>query len=1394
MSSGSADGLPTTGQGTTNGTSGEGGGGGGGGSLPGLSYDVNTDSLVASKAFLFTEAVTMTSTLSASAVTQALSQSSAAQTAAQAAQTDATDAQIVADQALANAVGALSAAQMAQTTANGAQSSAQAAQMAADAVASKVVNIGAPPLTAENITHARGRWGFFDTSEAAEILAIDPNGIGTPNVVISAPNRTVACGAVAATQVTTQGLNALTVEAGELEAGITTLSSLAVLRGDGSKAVDLNPTTGVFSVTEEITLAEGARVTGPLLASGGFTCSSLTAEFTQGALFGGNISVAGRTTTLELTVNQTLTLGPSGQLVGLRATMGGDIDAEDTYRITNLPAALDAGDAVVLSQLQAETTARTAADTAQTAALAAETAAREDADSILTADVAELQDHTLRARSWYVNHGENTLQEILAALPLGSTSHTVFMTAGSYSATGSAIVFDGHTNVTVNAPFCAPDASNALVYDDLSITGATTTRIRLNCILWYGAVSLTAPTGRLIFDRCSFQQTPQITTLGNFCYFYDCHFMAGLNLAANFPGVVYFVRCVFYQQPTFSQVSPLQVQAADCVWATGYPANATLGGNQVLLTNGALRVSANEIFQGGSQVESFPGWPGTAADYVKGDGATGDFGDDVDARATAVVEATAILQDAGAAQTVADALTVQGALAAESLSVGGGNATVSQAGAIAADSVAAVGALTGASATTTGAVTCSALACTGTGALTVPVGTEAQRPTPAAGLLRYNSTTNTFEGAAGSSPAWGPIGGGGGGGPEWSAEQLTYTAQGLLQAPPQQISAASITGTPTRLYCQCLTNSYAIFTDAGASAFVWVCNKDPNTGTWTFGERVAVDHINNVVRAAGNKVIVLSNNGAGSGTVKEYTYSAGTIAFTRSILSGGLILMDLSPDGLYVLVVNWSGSLSQPYLYFWNGASWVGATGNAFTTETYNLGPASSVCLMLDGIVNRFAICDRSWTVNPLRIKMYDVALGSTPVINTTAAQTLTFTNDTPIGWTWTNAQLLYDTTNVAYQYLHLVVGGDAYGRMRSYEWSGGTFTPRLDTVLGVTANDWVGWNNNTAGNLGNRPAAIFQDKLVAVGWNNVIRQYSLVKTSGSPFLAVTYESEISPAGGTFGATASIALSPDGTSLGYYKDNSSTPEYLEFFARAPNGSLSVTYQETADNLEAAGILRLTGPYLKLPVTPAGTIQSLVPAVDNGLMFLDSTTGTLRYLWGDAWQVLAFGTSTGGTLLSGYVPGSGNLSIGGQLLQCTQIYRTLDSGVPLVELQDERLTVGLDLSTPGSPTISSLSTGRFTAASWTFAVSRIGAGTSAERYRVRATPTGNAQAAASAVLTVLGGVQMATGYTGPKSVVFYSNGQESSNPMVEVQIFDAAGAVASGDRWILTLLCQWSLNS
>jgi hypothetical protein len=61
---------------------------------------------------------------------------------------------------------------------------------------------------------------------------------------------------------------------------------------------------------------------------------------------------------------------------------------------------------------------------------------------------------------------------------------------------------------------------------------------------------------------------------------------------------------------------------------------------------------------------------------------------------------------------------------------------------------------------TTGFTASSDSSFTSTGALLISKGTTAQQPgSPATGMMRYNSTTNQFEGYSGASPAWKSIGG-----------------------------------------------------------------------------------------------------------------------------------------------------------------------------------------------------------------------------------------------------------------------------------------------------------------------------------------------------------------------------------------------------------------------------------------------------------------------------------------------------------------------------------------------------------------------------------------------------------------------------------------------------------
>jgi hypothetical protein len=94
-----------------------------------------------------------------------------------------------------------------------------------------------------------------------------------------------------------------------------------------------------------------------------------------------------------------------------------------------------------------------------------------------------------------------------------------------------------------------------------------------------------------------------------------------------------------------------------------------------------------------------------------------------------------------------------------------------------------------------------------TGALTLPAGTEAQRPTGVAGMLRFNEDTDGFEGYDGT--AWGSVGGG------------NTTALGLWE------NAATISADYTITAGNNAMSAGPITVDSGVTVTV------PSGSTWT---------------------------------------------------------------------------------------------------------------------------------------------------------------------------------------------------------------------------------------------------------------------------------------------------------------------------------------------------------------------------------------------------------------------------------------------------------------------------------------------------------------------------------------------------------------------------------
>lgn len=89
-----------------------------------------------------------------------------------------------------------------------------------------------------------------------------------------------------------------------------------------------------------------------------------------------------------------------------------------------------------------------------------------------------------------------------------------------------------------------------------------------------------------------------------------------------------------------------------------------------------------------------------------------------------------------------------------------------------------IGASSAAAATVTTLTATSDSTFTSTGAVTISKGADGDRPgTPVKGMLRYNTTSDTFEGYSGSSPAWGSLGSGGGGSLSLSDDTTTNSTR-----------------------------------------------------------------------------------------------------------------------------------------------------------------------------------------------------------------------------------------------------------------------------------------------------------------------------------------------------------------------------------------------------------------------------------------------------------------------------------------------------------------------------------------------------------------------------------------------------------------------------------------
>ena len=110
-------------------------------------------------------------------------------------------------------------------------------------------------------------------------------------------------------------------------------------------------------------------------------------------------------------------------------------------------------------------------------------------------------------------------------------------------------------------------------------------------------------------------------------------------------------------------------------------------------------------------------------------------------------------------------------------------------------------------ATTTNSLTIGGLHVDSTGAVEMPTGTDAQRPTPTTGMFRFNTTNTSFEGYDGSE--WGAIGGG--------ATNFVDTETGDGSTTVYTLSNAVASENDTTVYISGVYQSKANYTVSGTT-------------------------------------------------------------------------------------------------------------------------------------------------------------------------------------------------------------------------------------------------------------------------------------------------------------------------------------------------------------------------------------------------------------------------------------------------------------------------------------------------------------------------------------------------------------------------------------------------
>ena len=210
-----------------------------------------------------------------------------------------------------------------------------------------------------------------------------------------------------------------------------------------------------------------------------------------------------------------------------------------------------------------------------TSALQTDLDAKADQSSLDT-----VQSKTLYSNSYYVNENVNDIQTVVDAIAGGNGAYAIYMSAGSYS--GSTLtISDAPSGMDIIGPEHPTSAHICeLVSRGLTISGASTTRVRMNNINIEGALLINGTQGRHYFKNVIFDSTVTINNAtANFITFEQCSFAGGISIASNVTATVYFDRCALGNQFITSSRSgagsPLLTILTECSGVNALQTNLT---------------------------------------------------------------------------------------------------------------------------------------------------------------------------------------------------------------------------------------------------------------------------------------------------------------------------------------------------------------------------------------------------------------------------------------------------------------------------------------------------------------------------------------------------------------------------------------------------------------------------------------------------------------------------------------------------------------------------------------------------------------------------------------------------------------------------------------------------